>query len=158
MIIRKATTDDITRIMRLERECTTAAHWTEQQYEDLFSAARTVNRLALVAERAAELDPGSGKLWIAGFLVARHLPPEWELENVVVAPEARRIGLGKQLLQALLAAARDTHSDAVFLEVRESNIAARTLYEKLGFRQTGRRKSYYANPLEDAVLYRCAVG
>jgi ribosomal-protein-alanine N-acetyltransferase len=42
----------------------------------------------------------------------------------------------------------------VFLEVRESNSAARTLYEKAGFEATGLRKSYYANPVEDAVLYR----
>ena len=42
----------------------------------------------------------------------------------------------------------------MFLEVRESNAAARTLYEKAGFEQTGRRHSYYTSPLEDAILYR----
>jgi ribosomal-protein-alanine N-acetyltransferase len=42
----------------------------------------------------------------------------------------------------------------VFLEVRESNAAARTLYENAGFEQTGRRRSYYTSPLEDAILYR----
>jgi [ribosomal protein S18]-alanine N-acetyltransferase len=91
-------------------------------------------------------------------LVARHLAPEWELENIVVAPSARRQGLGNRLLNALLAAARETHSASVFLEVRESNSAARTLYEKAGFKQTGRRKSYYTDPLEDAVLYRQTIG
>ena len=95
--------------------------------------------------------PSSG---VVGFLIARHLAPEWELENIVVAHIARRKGLGKLLLNALLSAARETNSDSVFLEVRESNAAARTLYEKAGFEQTGRRKTYYTNPTEDAVLYR----
>ena len=54
---------------------------------------------------------------------------------------------------ALLVRTQNTNSESVFLEVRESNSAARSLYEKLGFQQTGRRKSYYANPIEDAILY-----
>jgi ribosomal-protein-alanine N-acetyltransferase len=91
---------------------------------------------------------------LLGFLVARHLAPEWELENLVVAPTIRRKGLGKRLLDGLLAHADGTNSDAVFLEVRESNASARALYESAGFAQTGRRKSYYAEPQEDAILYR----
>ncbi len=72
---------------------------------------------------------------------------------MVVTTSARRKGIGNQLLTALIAEARETNSDSVFLEVRESNVAARALYEKSGFRSTGRRKSYYSNPLEDAILY-----
>ena len=93
---------------------------------------------------------------ILGFLIAHHLAPEWELENLVVAPAARRRGIGKRLLEALLAAARETNN-SVFLEVRESNTAARALYENAGFEQTGRRPSYYASPSEDAILYRWTV-
>ena len=89
--------------------------------------------------------------------MAQHLAPEWELENIVVAPAARRKGLGKRLLEALLAAARETNSRSVFLEVRASNAAARSLYEKAGFEPTGRRKSYYTNSAEDAVLYRLTL-
>jgi ribosomal-protein-alanine N-acetyltransferase len=74
-----------------------------------------------------------------------------------VAHSARRKGLGTRLLDALLAAARETHSTSVFLEVRESNAAARSLYEKAGFNQTDRRKSYYTNPPEDAILYRLTL-
>ena len=69
----------------------------------------------------------------------------------------RRKGLGQQLLDALLAAARET-SSSVFLEVRESNGAARSLYEKAGFQQTGLRKSYYKDPAENAILYRLRLG
>lgn len=91
---------------------------------------------------------------ILGFLIAQHLAPEWELENLVVAPNARRKGLGKRLLEALLDAARKTNSTSVFLEARESNAAARALYEQAGFEQAGRRAFYYTNPSEDAILYR----
>lgn len=145
--------------MNLERQCATAADWSEEQYRGLF-ATGTVQRLALVADRTAEDGSETGlsaRAELVGFLVARHLAPEWELENIVVAPLARRRGVGKRLLEALLAAARETRSEAVYLEFRESNAAARALYEKMGFRETGRRKSYYTKPLEDAVLCSLAL-
>ena len=138
---------DVAEMILLERQCPTTAHWTEQQYLDLFAArGESPARLALVAEE-------DGASTLAGFLVARNVPPDWELENIVVAPTFRRMGIGKKLIDALLVQAQHTDSEAVFLEVRESNTAARCLYENLGFRETGRRKAYYANPSEDAVLY-----
>ena len=90
---------------------------------------------------------------LLGFLVARHVVAEWELENIAVAPSARRTGVGKCLIEALIARAQQDNSESVHLEVRESNIPARRLYGSVGFTEAGRRKSYYANPLEDAVLY-----
>ena len=66
-------------------------------------------------------------------------------------------GIGKRLLNTLLAAANETNSSAVFLEVRDSNAAAQTFYEEAGFNHTGRRKSYYTDPAEDAVLYRLTL-
>ena len=134
-------------MIRLQRQCLETAHWTEEQYHDLFGAEGELPaRVALVAEEV-------GAAALAGFLVARYLPPEWELENIVVAPSVRRRGIGKQLLDTLLVQAQQTHSVAIFLEVRESNVAARRLYEKLGFNENGQRKGYYTNPSEDAVLY-----
>lgn len=89
-----------------------------------------------------------------GFLVARDLGPEWEIENIVVASSTQRRGLGTRLVQELLDRVQTQGAQAVFLEVRESNLAARGLYFKLGFVESGRRKSYYGNPQEDAVLYK----
>jgi ribosomal-protein-alanine N-acetyltransferase len=103
-----------------------------------------------MATDSSQEDNGETRL---GFLVARHIAPQWELENIVVASAARRKGVGKRLLDTLLAHAMSTNSDTVFLEVRESNTTARSLYESRGFHETGRRKSYYTNPQEDAVLY-----
>ena len=146
--VRLATIDDLGDIVNLERQSDSAAHWKEDQYEQSIrsGADETYGRLVLVAQQAA--------LAVPGFLVARHLSPEWELENIVVSSACQRQGIGRSLLEALVAHARGTNSAAIFLEVRESNASARALYDSAGFRQTGRRKSYYTNPLEDAILYR----
>ena len=95
-----------------------------------------------------------GALSLIAFLIASHLAAEWELENVVVKSTFRRKGAGTALLNELLIRARAAKSESVFLEVRESNQAARALYLKSGFEQKGRRQGYYSNPPEDAILYR----
>ena len=134
-------------MLRLERSSKDAAHWSASQYQSLVGAEDTeASTLVLVAE-------GKTNQAVVGFLVARHVAPEWELENIVVAPELREKGVGTRLMEGLLTHASQTNSQAVFLEVRESNAGAIFLYRKLGFQQTGRRKSYYNNPVEDAVLY-----
>jgi len=149
--IRPAIFADISAILSLERQSATAARWTEQQYHQIFQAPEQSHsqRLVLVAEEKA-----GEKTSLLGLLVAHHVPPEWELENVVVAPTSRRKGLATLLLRRLINHARETHSESIFLEVRESNAAARGLYEKHSFEKTGARKAYYATPAEDAVLYR----
>ena len=153
MKIRKATVDDIPLMIELDRTSATSAHWTEPQYRGLLSP----ERLVLVASNDEAPHAPIIKENLLGFIVALHIAPDWELENIIVLLGARRMGIGKRLLDALMASARKTNSEAVFLEVRESNEAARLFYEKSGFIQSGRRKSYYSNPLEDAVLYRLAL-
>jgi [ribosomal protein S18]-alanine N-acetyltransferase len=144
--IRVADAEDIPRVIDLERRCDTAAHWSEKQYRDLFHAHPPAVPIALIAE-------GMGAHALLGFLIARYIAQEWELENIVVAPDVRGWGIGKRLMLEFLARAEQTGSQSVFLEVRESNIPARRLYESLRFNEIGRRKGYYANPVEDAVLY-----
>lgn len=146
ILVHVATADDIPRMIELERSCNTAAHWSETQYRDLLLDQSTKARIALVAERKEKPE-------FLGFLIARCLTPEWELENIVVAPEIRGHGIGIRLTQAFVVHAQQANSDSIFLEVRESNSPARRLYEKLGFRETGRRRAYYSNPAEDAILY-----
>lgn len=158
-ILRDARASDLRLMSQLERFTETAAHWTKEQYANLFLQGEgCAERLILVAEATEvfDSDPTPLKVFL-GFLVARHVAQEWELENIVIAPGTLRRGLGTRLLHALLAKARETNSACVFLEVRESNIPARSLYEKAGFHEAGRRRSYYANPQEDAVLYRRAI-
>ena len=94
---------------------------------------------------------------LQGFVIARVLGEEWEIENIAVAGPARRRGLGTRLLGELLDSARAKDAAAVFLEVRESNQSARALYKKAGFVEVGLRKSYYAVPPEDAVICRLSL-
>ena len=146
-------------MMELERRSATAAHWTDWQYQQVFQTSQIdgSQRLALVIDENGDVPSKSGlqgKFPLVAFLIANHLGPEWELENVVVESTLRRKGVGTRLLNELLTRARATNSESVFLEVRESNQAARALYTKWGFEQVARRKGYYTNPPEDAILYR----
>jgi ribosomal-protein-alanine acetyltransferase len=159
--IRCATSADVATLISLERSCPTAAHWGEQQYQEAFQESG-MRRFVLIAEGASDEESGdqSGAdrhCACLGFLIARGVAAEWELENIVVAEPVRRKRVGSQLLEALLQYVRERSGEAVFLEVRASNLGARNLYEKAGFMATGRRKSYYADPLEDAILYKASV-
>ncbi len=89
--------------------------------------------------------------------MARAVDREWEIENIAVAGAARRRGLGTRLLGEFLDLVRKQGADAVFLEVRESNRAARTLYEKWAFVESGYRQKYYHHPDENAVLYHLCL-
>jgi [ribosomal protein S18]-alanine N-acetyltransferase len=71
-----------------------------------------------------------------------------------VAPEVRGQGVGARLLDDALAAARRNGATAAYLEVRDSNAAARALYASRGFEQVGRRRNYYRKPVEDALVMR----
>jgi ribosomal protein S18 acetylase RimI-like enzyme len=74
-----------------------------------------------------------------------------------VAGPARRRGFGTRLLGEFLRRAQSEGATAIFLEVRESNHAARSLYEKWAFSESGRRPRYYTQPEEDAIVYRLAL-
>lgn len=89
---------------------------------------------------------------LQAFLVARFSAAECELENLVVANQYRRRGLASQFLRTLVACGRQRNLERILLEVRESNQAARALYAKFGFKENGRRKAYYRQPPEDAIL------
>jgi ribosomal-protein-alanine N-acetyltransferase len=144
LLIHPATVADVPAMMALEKRAATAAHWSAEQYEALFRASDP-GRVALILWEASDLQ---------GFVIARVVGKEWEIENIAVAGPARRRGLGTRLLSELLDSARAKDAAAVFLEVRESNQAARALYEKWAFRESGRRPRYYKHPAEDAILYR----
>ena len=89
---------------------------------------------------------------VYGYLVFWNLPPEIHVLNIAVKPGLRRKGLGRLLLDYLCEYGREIGSQEIFLEVRPSNTGAMALYQKMGFVQTGRRKNYYAENKEDAIL------
>lgn len=90
---------------------------------------------------------------LAGFIYARQVADEAEILNIAVRPSFRRQGVGEQLLNGMLERLRSNQVTRVFLEARESNAPAIALYEKHGFVRNGRRRGYYSNPPEDALLF-----
>jgi ribosomal-protein-alanine acetyltransferase len=146
LLIRLATAADIPELLTLDRQAPTAAHWSPAQYDVAVSGC---DRLTLViAENSS----------ILAFLVVRRLGAEWEVENIAVSGSYRRRGLATQLLSRAIDLARLQKAALIFLEVRESNLPARTLYEKCGFLPAGARPRYYVDPEENAIIYRLSLG
>jgi ribosomal-protein-alanine N-acetyltransferase len=148
MRVRPAELDDLPRLMAIERQSPGAAHWSEREYQALFPDPRAdevvaPRRICLVVEAASA---------VAGFVVALCLGQEWEIENIIVDPALLRQGCATLLLRELLSRAAGEGAGRVLLEVRESNAAARAFYARWGFQTTGRRRKYYRDPEEDAVL------
>jgi len=137
--IRSAWLHDVPVILALEQQAPSAAHWTTEQYNKLVD-----DGVVLVAEEAGKLR---------GFACARAVAGEWEIENVVVGDEFLRRGIASEMVRELIQSAQNEPASAILLEVRESNLPARRLYEKHGFREVGRRRAYYSDPVEDAILY-----
>jgi len=160
MQIRSATLDDLPRILEIERATTTAAHWTENDYRAAIAGTEPKRRTDVL-----ELDDTDSMLvqfadesrfapepGIQGFVVAREIGDDLEIENVVIAQGLRRFGLGSLLLERLLNDSKNQGVRRILLEVRESNEAAIRLYRNDGFVTTGKRKSYYRDPDEDALM------
>jgi len=147
MAIRRATAADIPDLMELENDSATAAHWSMKQYETAFSGEPPPRVILIIQEDAG----------VQGFIAGRTLGEEWEIENIAVAGLERRRGFGTRLVEEFLDLARGRGADTVFLEVRESNLAARRLYAKWNFVERGRRRLYYHDPEEDAIVYQLGL-
>jgi|ERR1700674_1454176 len=143
VVIRSAALNDVAAILAIEQQARGAAHWTAEQYKKLVGSG-----VVLVAEEAAEEADQ-----LCGFVCAKAVAGEWEIENIVVAAEFLSRGVASELLRALIHRAAGEAASAILLEVRESNLPSRRLYEKHGFREVGRRRGYYRDPVEDAILY-----
>jgi ribosomal-protein-alanine N-acetyltransferase len=133
VVIRPATEQDLPAISDIQASAPEASQWDPRDY------------LAYEC-RVAERDN-----LVLGFLVVRAVAEgEWEILNLAVAPGVRRQGIGRQLLSHAL----ERHTGQCFLEVRESNEAARRFYERLGFKEVTKRLQYYSNPPETAIVMK----
>ena len=91
---------------------------------------------------------------VAGYIGSQAVMGEADIMNVAVAPDYRRQGIAENLINRLVADLAERGNHSLALEVRESNQAAITLYQKLGFTQVGFRPGYYRNPKEGALILR----
>lgn len=139
MIVRKAVAADIPAVAALERS----------EFPDGADEGMLARLLDAEGGVILAAEEGEGLL---GYVWARFVLDEGDIGNIAVAPGFRRRGAGAALLKALLEEAERRQAAVVQLEVRESNLAARRLYEKNGFETVGKRKNYYEKPAEDAIL------
>ncbi len=137
MTVRALDIGDIPRVLGIQAVCPEAASWNEADYRRLEGRERS-SWQTIVAVKDEQ---------IAGFLTYRETG-DGEILNLAVDPDHRRQGVAGMLVRKLL----QRIAGPLFLEVRAGNRPALSLYKKLGFTETGQRRSYYRNPVEDAVI------
>ena len=141
MLIETMKSSHVAQIAQLEKICFSDP-WSEK------SIASELNN-----ELAFWLTAMEGEQ-VAGYIGSQTVMDESDMMNVAVHPDFRRKGIAEALVNALVEALKSKGSRCLTLEVRASNVPAITLYGKLGFSEIGRRKNYYRNPREDALILR----
>ena len=141
MIIEKMNSSHVAQIAQLEKICFSDP-WSEKSV-----ASELDNKLAFWLV-AAEGDT------VAGYIGSQTVIDETDMMNLAVHPDFRRQGIAEALVNTLVENLKKMGSRCLTLEVRASNAPAIALYEKLGFAEIGRRKNYYRNPREDALILR----
>ena len=147
--IRPLEDSDVDRLAEIAAGLEQAPQWPRSAYDSLLEHAGR-ERIVLVAE-----DEGGRS--VAGFVVARLILPEAELESIAVAGEFQRRGVARELFSALAGMLGRGGVKEIMLEVRAGNGAALGLYRSFGFIEEGRRRGYYVDPVEDAVLLRLRI-
>ena len=143
---RRARPGDLARIAQIER-ATFPDPWSERSFADTI-ARRGI--LALVVDGPESRPVAYGICSLSG--------DEGEILNLAVEPDSRGKGLGRILLRAMVRHLGCSGARSVYLEVRESNNPAISLYEQEGFRVLGRRRAYYGHPREDALTMVLGLG
>ena len=144
--IRQAKIYDVPAISRIERDSFSEPWSAAEITKDVTAGGNVYVAAAVCGEE------------LAGYAEIRMIAGEAQIYNIAVAPEFRREGIGEALLRHMIDKAEEEKCYVVNLEVMDGNEAAMELYNKLGFREVGRRKGYYAKGKRDAVLMDLAPG
>ena len=142
--LRDMTQDDVPTVVAIERASYTMP-WSEATFR------------GLLRRRDAEMVSAESDNTVVGYAAFWCVVDQGELGNVAVAEQWRGQGLGARLVEEVIRRAGRRGVREVFLEVRPSNIVARTLYERMAFSPVGRRRNYYQAPVEDAIVLRHMV-
>lgn len=129
------------RVAELEKVCFSTP-WSEQSIAQELHNPLSLWLLAVEGES------------LAGYVGSQTVMGETDMMNLAVAPQRRRQGIGRRLVEELTARLARMGSRSLTLEVRASNVPARALYEAMGFVQTGLRRGYYRSPREDGLILR----
>lgn len=152
LLLEAAEPEDLPALVALERAAYSHP-WSEASLREAVSNPRRFCALVLRSPGAwAAPDRG-----VRAYCIVQRVADELHIHNLAVAEALRRRGLARRLLLHVFGAAQQSGARLVLLEVREGNLAARALYESLGFEAVGHRRGYYTKPPEDAVLLRKAL-
>ena len=138
-MIRPMKEEDLACVADLEKICFTEC-WSYKLLEAGINSPYDLYFVALCRDQ------------IIGYCCLLLLAGEGEIQRIAVLPQKRRMGAGRKMMETMVSYAMERHVYAISLEVRESNLAARRLYESFGFAPEAVRKNYYHNPVEDAVI------
>lgn len=146
VLIERATPQDVERLLRIEQD-SFSTPWTRK----LFEVELNGNPFSYLFT-ARSLCDGHASGEIVGYVCFWIVFDELRVMTLAVEPSARRQGIASELVRFMLTIGRTQGAVRAILEVRASNLAARGLYEQMGFCQTAIRTKYYTNPTEDAIL------
>lgn len=138
--VRPMSLDDLDGVMAVEHD-SFGAPWSRSAFEDEMKTNKLARYLVATVNG-----------FVAGYAGTWLVINEAHVTNVAVGTAFRRRGIGRILMESLMRLARDNHMESMTLEVRVSNEAARSLYRNLGFVEAGRRKNYYPETKEDALI------
>lgn len=146
IVIRAAGTGDIRSVSRIEME-SFGDPWGDADFEQVLGVSHAIFLVA-----ASDVSEA-----VLGYAISLSVLDESEILNLAVDPAFRGRGFGGMLLDSSLSELDSRGAEMTFLEVRESNLAARALYASRGFQELSRRRGYYRQPPEDALVLRRAV-
>ncbi len=141
MMVRQMMRQDIEQLVQMEKLCFSDP-WSISAFEYELNNPLSLWLVCVEEEQ------------VLGYIGSQRVLPEADIMNVAVLPEYRKRGIAKALILKLLDCLHQKGVCQLSLEVRASNFAAISLYEKLGFCQVGRRPGYYRHPKEDALILR----
>ena len=139
IVIRKMQKSDLQEVCKIEKD-NFSLPWSESSFIESMERNDTVFLTALAGEE------------VAGYIGCYCIAGTGEITNVAVKDTCRRRGIGAMLLEGLYKAGETLDTREFFLEVRESNEAAISLYSRQGFVKEGIRKNFYEKPVENAVI------
>ncbi len=144
MILRKWTKEDNEKVLEIERQ-SFKDPWTKQMFDALFVVSAYEGAVVVLEDE------------IVGYISTAYNFFEVEILNIAVNEKYRRQKIGEALIDWAIDLAKTKKAESVFLEVRESNVPAKSLYKKMGFLEVGLRRGYYADG-ENAVLMSLVIG
>lgn len=139
VIIRRMTEKDLMEVVNIEKQAFSDP-WSYESFKSDLNNEMALPIVAIYSEQ------------VAGYSCIYVAADEMQLGNFAVSPEHRKLGIGKLMMDEMLRLAAERNSEKIFLEVRESNTLAISLYSRYGFRAVGRRNGYYRNPVENAII------